>query len=143
MNKTRENRNLFKFVPLLFVLGGLILFGRGAIQLHNINAEIGNKTVEELTEDITALSEELQKNESEKQTEYDNNGFSDKYLELNERSSELRIRITNATGSRYTKETGKGNPDSLGDIMVLIPILPISVVVILAGIILQVIVNKK
>ena len=141
--RLKDKRELFKFVPLLFVIGGLLLFGCGAIKLHKINAEIGDESVEQLTEEIPALSEEYDKVSKEADAEREKNGLSEKFLELNEKATELKIQISAKTNSRYVKETGKGNPDSLGDIFALVPVIPVGIVVVIIGVVLQVIVNKE
>ena len=141
--RSRINKDIFKFVPLLFVVGGLILFGCGAIKLHKINAEIGNESIEQLSEDIPALNDEYEKVIKEADAEHEKNGLSDKYLELNEQATQIKIKISEKTNSRYVKETGKGNPDSIGDIFMLVPVIPIGIVVVILGVILQVVVTKE
>jgi hypothetical protein len=141
--RSRINKDLFKYVPLLFVVGGLILFGCGAVKLHKINAEIGDESIEQLAEDIPALNEEYEKVSKEADTEYAAKGLSDRYLELNEQATQIKIKISEKTNSRYVKETGKGNPDSIGDIFALVPVIPIGMVVVILGVILQVVITKE
>lgn len=141
--RSRINKDLFKYVPLLFVIGGLILFGCGAIKLHKINAEIGDESVEQLTEEIPVLNEEYEKISKEADDEYAKSGLSEKYLELNDQATQIKIKISEKTNSRYVKETGKGNPDSIGDIFALVPVIPIGIVVVVLGVVLQVVITKE
>ncbi len=145
--KTRKRKinikELFKFVPLLFVIGGLLISGCGALNLYKLNLEIGNESVEELDDDIAVLSEEYKKVEQQKRDEYAKNGLSDKFMELNERATELRIKTSARTNSRYVKETGDGNPDSLLDIIIIVPSIPIGIVIVVIGVVLQIVNTKK
>ena len=94
------------------ILVGFVVICLGAIKIHGYYVELGDATPDELSEKITELSEELAKVDAEKWEENEKNGFSDKYVELNNRSAELSAEISRATNSQYMKETGYNNPKS-------------------------------
>jgi hypothetical protein len=141
--RVKNNRQLFKYVPLLFVIGGLLLFGCGSIKLHELNMEIGTETVEQLNEELPTLSDEYDEANKAAQEELEKNGYSEKYNELVEKATEIKIKISSKTNSRYVKETGDGNPDSIGDIFMLIPTIPIGIFVVILGVVLELIITKE
>jgi hypothetical protein len=130
-----DTKKCIKIGSIAGFVFGLILICCGAIRIHNLNVEVGTKSVEALAAEIQELSEEYVKVEKEKAAEVDENGFSDKYNELAEKSAELNIAITKATNSQYMKETGYNNPRSLGDMLRLAPMLWIGCLVVAASIV--------
>ena len=136
--KTRKKVN-FKQLSIIVLVGciiaSLVLFCFGAVKIYDLKKRVGNKTVEELSVDIDSLNSEYEKVEEEKLEEREANGFSEKYFELNRKSSELHKQISQATGSRYMIETGVDNPDSLQKILELVPQLWIGAVVLAVGLI--------
>jgi hypothetical protein len=61
--------------------------------------------------------------------EFQKNGASDKYVELRKKVNELNDETTSLTNSRYMKETGYNNPNSVKKIMELAPTLWIGAIV--------------
>ncbi|MBR1801729.1 hypothetical protein IJ768_00670 [Candidatus Saccharibacteria bacterium] len=139
LKKTEQkNKNFFNFKNLariflvVCIVVGLVLVCIGSARVHKYKASILDKPVEELSVDIESLSGEYEEIEKEKLDEYEANGFSDKYFELNSKSAEISKKISQATGSRYVKEKGK-TIDTFGDYLNYAPEITAGLVVIVVG----------
>ena len=122
-----------KVILVVGLVGGIAAICVGSWKIHGLYEQVGTKSVEELGTELDDLSAEYARIEKEKTDEIEKNGYTDKYVELNNRSAEVSAEITRATNSRYMKETGYNNPQSLGDMLRLAPELWIGVLLVATG----------
>ena len=114
---------------------GVVLVAFGVGKLNGYNSGMGFKSVDELTSEILELSDKYSDKEDERDKEFDENGFSEKYLQLDEEASEIDEEITKLTNSRYMREEGWHNPSNLGEVIGLAPEIAIGAGFIVAGIV--------
>lgn len=110
----------------------LITFGTG--RLIGYQSEMGMKTTEELSNEILELSDKYSDKEDERDEEFNQNGFSDEYLKLDEEAAELDEEITKLTNSRYMREEGWHNPRDIGEALTLAPEIIVGLVFLVLGI---------
>ena len=138
------NNKTIAFIGLVVgVLFGAAMISGGIFRILSYQSQMGDKSSEELSSDISSLSAEYSKVESDKLKEYDENGISEKYQELNARSAELSKEISKATNSRYMKETGFNNPKNLDEVFKLAPMIPVGAIVVAVGVVIFVVYHKK
>ena len=135
MNRVKKINKRALALPVLVIgviIGiGLICFG--AMTIHGYYEELGTKSSEEINSELETKSEEYRLSMLEANEEFEKNGTSDKYIELNKKNVELDKEITSLTNSRYMKETGYHNPNSVGKILELAPTIWIGALVVIAS----------
>lgn len=138
--RKRKTKLNYKHLSLLSLLVGVVLgaifIASGIGKLIGYQNEMGTKTVDELSAEIKTLSEEYKAKKQERDKEFEKNGFSEKYLSLNEEALQIDKEISKATNSRYMKTEGFHNPKNLEEMIAEAPEILVGVVVILIGIII-------
>lgn len=131
--------------PVLIVglILGIVVVCFGAAKVYDLNNQLGTKDLDEINTSISELAKEYQEAVVEEHAEYDSNGLSDKYIELNKKSTELSKEITKLTNSRYMRETGYNNPNSIWKILELAPMLWIGAVIATASVFAFAMMRKK
>ena len=129
-------------VLIISIVFGLSLITFGAVRISDLNKQVGTLSETEINDEIAKLAVDFEKVSSEALEEFNTNGMSDKYLELSKQTDEYSTKITELTNSRYMKETGYNNPNSLDKILELAPTLWIGTAVIIAGIVACVILKR-
>jgi len=138
-----DKKLAYRALVVVVAVIGVVIFCFGAVKIHKYYNMLGTKTIEELNTNIVDLSKKYQEVEKEKIEEMDNNGFSDKYFELDAKSMSIRGEISKDTNSRYMKETGYHNPKSFYDMLVLAPELWIGVSFVIAAMVGTYVLKKK
>lgn len=134
--KAKLNSKALALPVLIFgIVVSIILICIGAIRIHDLNKQVGTRDLDAINVEIKNKSEEYNTALAEENAEYEANGLSDKYIELNKKSTELSQEITKLTNSRYMKETGYNNPNSLRKILQLAPTIWIGALVLVAAVI--------
>jgi hypothetical protein len=139
--KSRERtRNIdYKKTAIVALVVGLI-FGislcvYSGYQLYEYRKELGNRTVEELNEDANSAVDEYLEIEKEKIAELEANGYSDKYIELNNKSARALMKQTSANHSLYMIDTGYHNPRNLWELLITQPLLFVGIFMCGAGVV--------
>ena len=143
--KSKKKINLKQASWLVLVAGlaaGIALVTVGIVKLCGYNAEMGNDTVDQLDEKLIPLTEEYQKVQQETLAELSENGASDKYIELSQKSNDLNKQITNLTKQRTMKTDGYHNPRNVKEAIELAPTILIGAVVLCAGIVAFVVLRQ-
>ena len=130
-------------VLIIGIILGVALIGYGAIKIHGYHEELGTKNTDEINTEIGEKAEEYASLVNETTEEFEKNGITDKYLELNDKSNKLSKEITALTNSRYMKETGYHNPNSISKILTLAPTIWIGALVVIASVIVFVAMKEQ
>lgn len=149
MDKKSVVRKRFNYkfkVKCAFIVGivlGLLLVCYGGAQLYTYHRERGDQTIEELNSDSEKYAIEAGKLEAEKNKEFEENGASDKYLELSEKWAEMTVERTAKEHSIYMDESGYHNPRNLWELITTVPLLFVGILCIVASFILRSILKEK
>ncbi|MBP5512126.1 hypothetical protein J6X90_01955 [Candidatus Saccharibacteria bacterium] len=143
VKKTQVKASFFALpVLIITIIFGLSLITCGAVKISDLNKQVGTLNEEEINDEISKLSVDLNDISTKALAEFDANGMSDEYLELSKQTDELSTKISELTNSRYMKETGYNNPNSLGKVLELAPTIWIGMAVIIAGIVACVVLKR-
>ncbi len=132
-----------KCALLTGVVLGLLMICLSAVQLYDYHRERGSKTTEELTSDSEKYSIDAGKLEAEKNKEFEENGPSEKYLELSEKWAEEVQKKTKAEHSMYMDETGYHNPRNLWEFVTTVPLLFVGFLCLVAGFVANSVIKEK
>jgi CHASE3 domain sensor protein len=136
MNRFRRinKKSLTLFALIVCVVFGIALIAQGVYTINCRYAELGTKSSEEINTELGTKAEEYRQAILDANEEFQKNGASDKYVELRKKVNELNDETTSLTNSRYMKETGYNNPNSVKKIMELAPTLWIGTIIIVFSI---------
>lgn len=138
--ETRKKKTIdFKALSIVsLVLGlviGVVLIAFGTGKLIGYQNEMGIKTVDELSKEIRDLTEKYSDKEDERDEEFESNGFSEKYTQLDNEADAIDEEITKLTNSRYMREEGWHNPRNIGEAVSDAPEIVVGAVVMIIGVI--------
>lgn len=107
---------LVRYILILGIAVGGLLTTNGILQIKTYKDKVGDRPLEEITEEYNPLTLELGQVKREKFLEYEKNGESEKYIELSKKQAELEEKIKPLSESKFMKETGYHNPKSLAEV---------------------------
>lgn len=133
---------LSRYVLILGVAVGVLMTANGVLQIKSYKEKVGDRSLEEVTEEFEPLSYKLGTIKREKTAEYDKNGYSDKYNQLVAEEAEIESKVSSLADSKYMKETGYHNPHSLSEYFETAPTLIIGLLSFAVGIVAFIVLRK-
>lgn len=138
-----DNKKKASLSLIVGIVAGLVLVCAGGIQLYSYRKELGNRSVEELSTDSEKYAREAGQYEKEKNAEFEENGTSDKYLELSEKWAQAVVKMGEADHSLYMVDSGYHNPRNLWELITTVPLLVVGILCFAAGFVAHSIFNAK